>query len=43
MENMCFNAVDGFKKALDPNAKKIMENLTNFTNIKRIIQLSKEQ
>lgn len=40
MGNMYFDSVKGFGKAFSPNAKKIMGDLPNFTNIEPVVQIS---
>ena len=40
MGNMYFDSVKDFGKAFGPNAKKIMGDLPNFTNIEPVVQIS---
>lgn len=40
MGNMYFNSLKEFQAAFGPNAKTIMSDLPNFTNIKPVIQIS---
>ncbi len=40
MGNMYFDSVEDFGKAFGPNAKQIMGDLPNFTNIEPVIQVS---
>jgi uncharacterized protein (TIGR02118 family) len=40
MGNMYYNSIKDFQTAFGPNAKQIMGDLPNFTNIEPIIQIS---
>ncbi len=40
MGNMYFDSVQDFGKAFGPNAEKIMGDLSNFTNIEPVVQIS---
>lgn len=40
MGNMYYNSLEDFQNAFGPNAKEIMGDLPNFTNIKPVIQIS---
>jgi uncharacterized protein (TIGR02118 family) len=40
MGNMYFDSVEAFGEAFGPNAKKIMGDLPNFTNIEPVVQVS---
>ena len=40
MGNLYFDSLDSFQNSFGPNAKKIMADLPNFTNIEPVIQIS---
>jgi uncharacterized protein (TIGR02118 family) len=40
MGNMYYNSIEEFQTAFGPNAKEIMGDLPNFTNIEPVIQIS---
>ena len=40
MGNLYFASMESFQNSFDPNAKKIMGDLPNFTNIEPVIQIS---
>ena len=40
MGNLYFESIEAFEKSFGPNAEQIMGDVTNFTNIEPIIQIS---